>query len=253
MNEIVIKHFLCKHARGSGYELVQYEAQQGVWWCAVIIRDSVCRANGAACPQHPNLAHTQTITVPCWAPSESDPRLSPLWHSSAAMVFVHIRALAGLPAAHCARAFVPGCLACCKRASGHSHRGGCEVTSRTAPSPWNFTNVNEWGWIAAMPPISHAQIYSLRPREIMLLPLALHQWQQFHVCADKPARPVPAAALSSRAGCYAYGSDVPTAGTWAMLNCSVTQNSSRDWELTVISLSFPCCHLPTAHIFVHHQ
>lgn len=86
--KLIIKHFLCRHARASGYELVQYEAQQGVRCCAVIIRDSVSRANGAACPQHPNLAHTQTITVPCWAPSESDPRLSPLWHSSAAMVFV---------------------------------------------------------------------------------------------------------------------------------------------------------------------
>lgn len=168
------------------------------------------------------------------------------------MTFVQVCALAGLPAACCAHASVPGCLARCTHASGRSHGGGCEVTSLTAPSPWNFTNINEWGWIAAMTPISHAQIYSLRPGEIMLLPLALHQWQQFHVCADKPTRPVPAAALSSRAGCYAYGSDVPTAGTRAMLNGSVTQNSSRDWELTVISLSFPCCHLPTAHTFVHH-
>ena len=157
-----------------GYELVQYEAQQGVRWCAVIIHDSVCGANRAACPQHPNLAHTDD-NHPVLAPSESALRLRPLWHSPAAMTFARIHALAGLPAACCAPAFVPGCLARCKRASGCSRRGGCEVTSLTAPSPWNFTNINEWGWIAAMTPISHAQIYSLRPGEIMLLPLALHR------------------------------------------------------------------------------
>lgn len=55
---------------GIGYELVQYEAQQGAWWCAVIIPDSVCGANRAACPQHPNLAHTDD-NRPVLAPSES--------------------------------------------------------------------------------------------------------------------------------------------------------------------------------------
>lgn len=39
---------------------------------------------------------------------------------------------------------VPGCAACCRPAP-RSHR----VASHPAPSPWNFTAVNEWGWSAA--------------------------------------------------------------------------------------------------------
>lgn len=119
------------------------------------------------------------------------------------------------------------------------HQGGCGVASRPAPSPGNFTNVNEWGWSAAVTPASRARVYRLRPAEIMLLPLALHHWWQFRLGADKPARAVPAAAPCSRAGCCAHGSDVPAAGTRATQICSVTQNSSRDRELTVISLSSP--------------
>lgn len=38
----------------------------------------------------------------------------------------------------------PGCAACCRPAP-RSHR----VASHPAPSPWNFTAVNEWGWSAA--------------------------------------------------------------------------------------------------------
>lgn len=51
---------------------------------------------------------------------------------------------AGAPPDPSPAVLAPGCAACCRPAP-RSHR----VASHPAPSPWNFTAVNEWGWSAA--------------------------------------------------------------------------------------------------------
>lgn len=83
----------------------------------------------------------------------------------AAVPLGHIHALAGLPAA---RHPPPSCQAA-------SRGGGGEVSSLAAPSPWRSTHSDERGWMAAVLPISRAQIYSLRPGEMTPLLLAPHQ------------------------------------------------------------------------------
>jgi len=242
MNEIVIKHFLCRRARGSAVSSYRARACGGVLSSPV-----TARAGRTALPAPGTPAQrAQTGTV--LGPFPSILRLRPASARLQRWRWCSLVCWQGCLQPAVPSAMLPRTLQARTRTFPSGRLRGCITSSSLLVELHRY----EWGWIAAMIPIGHAQIFSLRPGEIMLLPLAPHQQRRFRVRADKPARPVPAAALSSRAGCDAQGSDVPAAGTRATLNCGVTQDSSRDWELTVISLSFPCWHLPTAHTFVHH-